>query len=55
MLPMDQTEGLALVHQLLEHPQQEVVVVAEEWDKADLCNHLVALEEEAEEAPRTAP
>jgi hypothetical protein len=55
MLPMDQTEGLELAHQLTAHPRQGVVVEEEEWGKADLFNHLVELAEVAEEAPRTTP
>ena len=44
MLPMELMVALELAHQLMVHPQQEVVVAEAEWDKADLCNHLVALE-----------
>jgi hypothetical protein len=55
MLPMDQTEGLELAHQLTEHPRQGVAAEEEEWGKADLFNQQVEQEEVAEEALQTTP
>jgi hypothetical protein len=55
MLPVDQTEGMELAHQLTAHPRQGVVEVEEDLGMEDLLNHLVELAEVAEEAPRTTP